>query len=133
MKNILALFIVIISFRNANAQQWRSVPEKKDNAVRVHGVTFQDAVRKLISMSYRLDKIDSNYQTIQVNIDKLQTMYIHFDTAHNMIITSDLNDPGNIFLNHAPVVYFKSAFNRGRWDEMMKYAGSFSNVEYAKL
>jgi hypothetical protein len=130
MRSFLFAFLMlpVLTF-----SQFRKEPEKKDNAVIIHGVTFHDAVRKLIDMGYRMDKIDSNYQIVQVNIDEYQTMYIRFDTAHNMIVTSDMYIHGNMFAQHSPVLYWKSSFNRARWDLMMKYAGSFPNLEYAKL
>lgn len=128
MKYLLLLLLPVFS-----SAQWRTSPEKKDNAVRVLNVTFQQAVRKLIDNSFRIEKMDSNYQTIQVNLDEHTTMMIRFDSAGNMIVRGDFYIKGNMFANHEPVMYYKAKMNRALWDEMMKYVGLFKEVEYGRL
>ena len=78
-----SLLILLTCSLNTNAQ-WRKEPEKKDNAVRIIGVTYQEAVHKLIDMNYRIEKIDSNYKTVQVYLGEYQTMYLRGDTAQKI-------------------------------------------------
>lgn len=128
MKLLFALLLP--AFLNA---QWHPIPEKKDNAVRISNVTFQQATRKLIDNSYRIEKIDSNYKTIQVNLDEHTTMNIRFDSSGNMIIRGDFYIAGNMFAQHSPVMYYNAKMNRALWDMMMKYCDLFEGREYGKL
>lgn len=127
MKKIIPIIIIVMWSQFVTAQ------ERLDNEIIVHGVTFQKAVNKLIEQGYGINKMDSNYKTVAVKMDVYQTMYIRFDTAGNMIITSDFFIPGNMFAQHTPVVYYKSSFNNARWRVVMKYAGLFDNLTYANV
>jgi hypothetical protein len=113
--------------------QWRSLPEKKDNAVRVSNVNFRQAVRTLIDHNYRIEQIDSNYQIIRVYVDENVTMHIRFDTAGKMVVTGDFYIQGNMFAQHTPIMWYKAKMNRALWDRMMKYVNLFTEVEYGKL
>lgn len=101
---------------------------KKDNAVIVHGVTFTEAVNKLLDMNYRVVHIDKDFQTAETA-----------PSGNNEVIFIRVNEKGNLIIRAQfgtsygsyPVQYFPSG--KARWDEMMKYAGQFTNVEYAKL
>lgn len=97
---------------------------KKDNAVIVHGVTFTEAVNKLLDMNYRVVHIDKDFQTAETA-----------PSSANEIIFIRVNEKGDLIIRAQfmtyPVQYWPSG--KARWDEMMKYAGQFTNVEYAKL
>jgi hypothetical protein len=126
---LLFLLLPTLSF----SQSFHKVPEKKDNTVIVHNVTFDAAIHKMIDMGIHIDKIDKDYKTAQYKVDGNQTVYIRFDSTGNMIVTSDLFFRGNIFVQHSPIHYAKSSLHNFRWRKMMKYAEAFPDLDYAKL
>jgi hypothetical protein len=119
MKYLLIAFMLIGSVQ---------AQTKKDNAVIVHGVTFTDAVNKLLDMNYRVVHIDKDFQTAETAPSSMnEVIFIRVDSKGDLIIRAQFGTNYGLY----PVQYFPSG--KARWDEMMKFAGQFENREYAKL
>jgi hypothetical protein len=53
-----------LAFVSCSVAYSQSIP-KDANTIIVRGVTFKEVVNRLLDSNYTIDKIDSNYQTIQ--------------------------------------------------------------------
>jgi hypothetical protein len=119
MKYIIFLLLL---FGSAKAQQ------KRDNAIIVHGVTFQQAVAALVEGNYHIAKIDSVYKTVELERDGSSVMYIRGKSNGDLVIYTKFF----VTMMGTEHSFYAEARDKVLWGDMMKFAGQFPNREYVK-
>lgn len=108
----------------------RTQPAKDDNTIIVHGVTFQQAVNKLLDMNFVINHVDKDFQIAETEPDEWsQLIFIRVNSDGDLVIRSQLI----ILHNRSDVYYSTHGYIGARWKALMAYASSFSNLEYKKL
>lgn len=126
MKHLLVALLLIGS---ATAQN------KADNTILIPGVTFDSAVKKMDEMGYKIRVVDKEKMVCisQPSVSGL-SIYVH-QIKKGIAVTGEFGVVYAVYgiPGSTKVLYFKHGLQHDYWVEMMKYAGSFSGVEYARL
>jgi len=129
MKFLLSIVATLILISASAQTITHQIPERKDDAIVIRQIPFDQVIQTMIDNGAHFKVLDATYHVATVEVDCRQNVYVHQNSNGEIIITSDI-----IFSDiHMKVGYFKSDFNRFRWDQMVKYLQNLPNMEYAKL
>jgi hypothetical protein len=117
-------YISLIAQRNA------------DNAIILKGVSFDSAVQRFRDMGYHIQATDSIMKIcitepsvtsliMKMKVIKKGKLYITGKYTTNYISSGDHG--------YIDVLYYKSGPRHPYWVEMMKFAGTFNDIEYGNL
>jgi hypothetical protein len=121
------LLVSILLINSAQAQK------TQDNAVVIHNVTFDSAVKRMIEMGYHIRINDSSLKTCitEPSVSGL-IIYVKVDKKGNVVVTSEY--PVSFLSSGSSGMYRVAFWKHGtiheRWEEMMKFAGQFPDREY---
>lgn len=134
MKKIL-LFILVLCSRNVKAQ-YHSIPKSADNAVIAPNVSLDSAINKLTAMGFTMRVVDKEKQMAATNpsLSKL-TIYVRQIKDGGLAITSTYYIQYSIsgIPDDVKAIYSKHGEYGRMWAEMMKFAGTFDNIQYTRL
>lgn len=135
MKHLL-FFVFLLTCYSLNAQKMHPLPARADNAIIVQNMPFDSAVKKLTEQGYIMRVVDKE-KKIAITNPSVSKLSIIIKSIKNGAIAISGTYYTQYFTTGSPdeiqVVYYKHGEIADHWKEMMKYAGTFSNIEYARL
>ncbi len=107
-----------------------------DNAIILKNVSFDSAVQRFRDMGYHIQATDS-----------IKKICITEPSVSGLIITMKVNKKRGLYITgkyttkyissgdygYLDVLYYKSGPRHPYWVEMMKFAGTFQDIEYGNL